>query len=73
MNSRSAKITSSGRIVLPAQFRKELGLEPGDEVVVRIVDGEMRIQPGREAIKEAQASAYRYNRFGAESVTGCMM
>jgi hypothetical protein len=45
-----------------------MGLEPGDEVVVRIVDGEMRIQPRREAIKEAQAIVRKHIKKGRSLV-----
>lgn len=55
MNTRSARLTKSGRIVIPAEFRRELGLQTGDEVILRLIDGEVRIRTRREAIKEAQA------------------
>jgi AbrB family looped-hinge helix DNA binding protein len=41
--------------VIPAEFRRELGLQTGDEVILRLIDGEVRIRTRREAIKEAQA------------------
>lgn len=33
------KVGAGGRIVLPAEFRKELGLAPGDEVLVVLDNG----------------------------------
>lgn len=68
MNSVGAKITKGGRIVIPAQFRKEMGLQPGDEVILSVVDGEMRIQPRKEAIKEARAIVRKHIRKGRSLV-----
>jgi len=37
------RITSKGQITIPQQVRRELGLEPGDEVDVVVQDGVARI------------------------------
>jgi antitoxin PrlF len=60
MSALRTKITKGGRIVIPVAFRRELGLEAGDDVIVRLVDGEVRIRTRREAIKEAQAIVRRH-------------
>lgn len=39
------RITSKGQITIPQQVRRELGLEPGDEVEVVVQDGVARIVP----------------------------
>lgn len=39
------RITSKGQITIPQQVRRELGLEPGDEVEVVVEDGSARIVP----------------------------
>jgi AbrB family looped-hinge helix DNA binding protein len=39
------RITSKGQITIPQQVRRELGLEPGDEVDVIVADGAARIVP----------------------------
>ncbi|GAA5167837.1 AbrB/MazE/SpoVT family DNA-binding domain-containing protein [Pseudonocardia eucalypti] len=40
------RITSKGQITIPQQVRRELGLEPGDEVAVIVgEDGTARIIP----------------------------
>ena len=41
--------------MIPAEYRKQLGLEVGDEVIVRLVDGEIRIFTLAQAIQRAQA------------------
>jgi AbrB family looped-hinge helix DNA binding protein len=37
------RINENGRLVIPASFRKALGINVGDEVVLRIEDDELRI------------------------------
>jgi AbrB family looped-hinge helix DNA binding protein len=49
------KIGVGGRIVLPAEFRKAMGVGPGDEVIVVLDGGEVRILTPRQAIARAQA------------------
>ena len=48
------RVTEGGRIVLPARLRKALGLEVGDEVLLSLQDGEVRIQTLDQAIRRAQ-------------------
>jgi AbrB family looped-hinge helix DNA binding protein len=43
MSVMSTRITQGGRVVIPAEFRRALGLEEGDEVILRLVDSELRI------------------------------
>jgi len=54
------RITEGGRVVIPAEFRRELGLNPGDSVVIDIADGELRIRSLRAAVQRAQALVRRY-------------
>jgi len=54
------KIGTNGRLVIPANLRKVLGVEEGDELLARIVDGELRITTPAAAIKRAQAIVRRY-------------
>jgi len=56
MNELTTKIGPSGRIVIPASFRKAMGVETGDEVVIRIEEGEVRILSRAVAICRAQAA-----------------
>ena len=59
MNEAKVKLGSGGRIVIPAQYRKALHLKPGDELVISLRDGEVRLSTRREAIKRAQARISR--------------
>jgi looped-hinge helix DNA binding domain, AbrB family len=52
------RITSKGQITIPQQVRRELGLEPGDEVEIVVRDGVATIIPthgptgrGRRAVE----------------------
>jgi AbrB family looped-hinge helix DNA binding protein len=37
------RVNENGRVVIPASFRQALGINIGDEVILRIVDDELRI------------------------------
>jgi len=39
------RITSKGQVTIPQQVRRELGLEPGDEVAIDVRDGVAQIVP----------------------------
>ena len=45
------KIGEGGRIVIPAEYRKALGIKPGDTVLMAIKDGELRIWTFQHAVK----------------------
>ena len=54
MSVERVKIGAKGRIVIPAAYRQALGVEPGDEVVLCLEDGEVRVRPVDSAVKRAQ-------------------
>jgi AbrB family looped-hinge helix DNA binding protein len=47
-------IAEGGRIVIPASYRRALGLRPGDQVVLRLENGEVRITSRAQARRRAQ-------------------
>lgn len=54
------KVGEGGRIVIPVEYRKALGVEPGDEVIL-VLEGEgVRILTRRQAVKRAQMLVRRY-------------
>jgi bifunctional DNA-binding transcriptional regulator/antitoxin component of YhaV-PrlF toxin-antitoxin module len=53
--TQSVKIINGGKLVIPAQFRREMGIGAGDTVVVGMTQGELRIRSLPSAIKKAQA------------------
>jgi bifunctional DNA-binding transcriptional regulator/antitoxin component of YhaV-PrlF toxin-antitoxin module len=42
------------------EYRRALGIQEGDEVILRLQDGEVRILSPQEAIKRAQDLVARY-------------
>jgi len=50
-----------GRVVIPAEHRRALGLEVGDELLLTVDDGSLRIATLKQAVAEAQALVKRYN------------
>ena len=53
-------ISEGGRIVIPAAYRKALGVKPGDEVQLVLEDGEIRMVSQHQAIVRAQNILRRY-------------
>jgi len=60
MNEVKTKISGSGRIVIPAAYRKELDIKPGDDVVITLEEGEIRLFTSRQAIRHAQQLVRRH-------------
>jgi AbrB family looped-hinge helix DNA binding protein len=54
------KLTANGRIVIPAAVRKALDLRPGDELIMRVEDGELRLSTRRQALARARRMIRRY-------------
>ena len=52
-----AKVSPSGRISLPAEFRKAVGLQSGGDVIVELADNEIRIRTMQQSVRRAQAMA----------------
>ncbi len=62
------RVNENGRVVIPSSFRKALGIEVGDEVVLRIEDDELRITTQQRRIRRAQRRARQYLKPGASLV-----
>jgi AbrB family looped-hinge helix DNA binding protein len=62
------RVSQNGRIVIPASFRKALGIGIGDEVVLRLQDDELRITTQQRRIQSAQQRARRYLKHGESLV-----
>ena len=59
------RINENGRVVIPAVFRKVLGINCGDEIVLRVEDDELRITTLKKRVARAQEHIGRYLRKGA--------
>jgi AbrB family looped-hinge helix DNA binding protein len=67
-HERRACVSAGGRIVIPASFRKALGISVGEEVVLRIEDDELRIFTLKTRIKRAQRLVRRHVAKGVSLV-----
>jgi AbrB family looped-hinge helix DNA binding protein len=54
------KLGSGGRLVIPSGYRRALGVSPGDEVILVLEDGAVRVLTPREAVRRAQSLVRRY-------------
>jgi AbrB family looped-hinge helix DNA binding protein len=51
---RHTRINENGRVVIPASFRRALGIKPGETVVLRLEKDELRITTLRQRLAKAQ-------------------
>ena len=49
-----------GRIVIPASFRRAMKIQPGDQLVLRFADGELRAVSSAEGLRRAQRRVAKY-------------
>lgn len=49
-----ARVTEAGRLSLPAEFRKAVGLERGGDVIVELAGKEIRVRTVDEVVARAQ-------------------
>ncbi len=54
MHEVRTRLGENGRVVIPAEFRKLLGLKVGDPLVVRLDEDGLRIESRRAAVRAAQ-------------------
>ena len=58
------RVNENGRIVLPAAFRKALNIRPGDQVLARLEDDEVRITTLKHRIEQAQRHVRQFVKPG---------
>lgn len=54
MERARVKVAEGGQIAIPVEFREQLGLRVGDEVILRLEDGELRLYTFDQAVRRAQ-------------------
>jgi AbrB family looped-hinge helix DNA binding protein len=54
------KLGRRGRLVIPAEFRKALGLSVGDEITIELRDGELRLRSFGATLERVQAVVRKY-------------
>ncbi len=62
------RVNENGRVVIPASFRKRLGIRVGDEVVVEIQDDELRITTLKRNIERAKRLVRKHVKPGTSLV-----
>jgi AbrB family looped-hinge helix DNA binding protein len=62
------RVSQNGRIVIPASYRKALGINSGDEVVLRLQEDELCITTQQRRIERAQRRARGYLKPGTSLV-----
>lgn len=62
------RVNENGRVVIPAAFRRHLGIRAGDEVEVRLEDDELRISTLRRNIARAQRLIRKHIKPGVSLV-----
>lgn len=54
MNAHRGRMVSGGRVQIPADVRRMLGMADGDSLIIEVVDDELRIRSYRASIKRIQ-------------------
>ena len=60
MQNYQTTVGENGRIVIPAAFRKALGIKKGDRLLVRLEDGEVRVYSYEQALRRTQEELRQY-------------
>lgn len=68
MSEARMKLNENGRVVIPSELRAALGIQAGDELVMRIEDDELRITTLKRRIERAQNQVARYKKRGRSLV-----
>ena len=63
-----ARVNENGRVVIPAALRKALGMNIGDQVVLRVEDDELRISTLQRRIERAQRLVRQHVKPGTSLV-----
>ena len=62
------RINENGRVVIPASFREALGIQPGDELVLRLQEDELRITTLKHRLERARRLVRKHVRPGRSLV-----
>lgn len=60
MPSIKTKIGAGGRVVIPAEYRKRLGVKPGEMLILTLREGELVVTTRSQAVQRAQALVREY-------------
>lgn len=54
MSSMIAQVSAGGRIVIPAEIRKQMNIRSGDQVILSYHDGELHIATRKQRLQQAK-------------------
>ena len=60
MRDFKTKLGKGGGIFIPTGYRRELGLEPGDEIILHLDEEGLRLYTPAQTVARAQALVRRY-------------
>jgi AbrB family looped-hinge helix DNA binding protein len=55
MSSIMSQVSAGGRIVIPADIRRKMGIHSGDQVILSYHDGELHIATKKQRLQQAKA------------------
>jgi AbrB family looped-hinge helix DNA binding protein len=58
------RVNQNGRVVIPASYRKALGIKAGDEVILRMEDDELHITTMKRRLERARRRIRQYVKPG---------
>jgi AbrB family looped-hinge helix DNA binding protein len=61
MKDVSVKLGEGGRVVIPAEFRKALGIDVGDELILHMENGTIVLLTRKQAILYVQEQMAKYS------------
>ena len=64
MQSQRVKVVEGGKLVIPAAFRRQMGITPGDTVILELDEGELRVRSLSSAIRRVQERMRELNPEG---------
>ncbi len=60
MHEFKTKMGQSGRVVIPTEYRRKLGLQAGDEIIMHLDKEGLQLYAPVQAVARAQALVRRY-------------
>lgn len=60
MQDFKTRLGKGGRIVIPTRYRREMGVEPGDEIILHLDEDGLRLYTPAQAVARAQALVRRH-------------
>ncbi|MEQ1635199.1 MAG: AbrB/MazE/SpoVT family DNA-binding domain-containing protein [Methylococcales bacterium] len=60
MTSLIAQISTDGRIVIPVEIRRKMGIHSGDQLILSYHEGELHIATRKQRLQQAQALVNAY-------------